>query len=133
LHRIRITTLETALSNAKDYIFVRYDARGNGLSDWDVQELSLDAWVRHMEAVADTARLGRFPLVGSSQGCTVSIAYAVRHPERVSHLIQKSKPRNGAREIFATTAAEITRGIVSVANRVGLRWQKTTQNGHKDV
>lgn len=40
-----------------------------------------------MEAVTDAAALGRFPLVGFSQGCSVSIAYAVRHPERVSHLI----------------------------------------------
>ena len=72
---------------AKDYTLIRYDARGNGLSDWDVHELSLDAWVSDMETVADAAGLGRFPLLGVSQGCAVSIAYAVRHPERVSHLI----------------------------------------------
>ena len=40
-----------------------------------------------METVADAAGLGRFPLIGFSQGCAVSIAYAVRHPERVSHLV----------------------------------------------
>jgi pimeloyl-ACP methyl ester carboxylesterase len=57
------------------------------LSDWDVNEISLDAWVSDMETIADAAGLGRFPLVGFSQGCAVSIAYAVRHPERVSHLI----------------------------------------------
>jgi class 3 adenylate cyclase/pimeloyl-ACP methyl ester carboxylesterase len=75
------------LGLAKDHTLVRYDARGNGLSDWDVHELSLDAWVSDMEAVADAAALSRFPLVASSQGCAISIAYAVRHPERVSHLI----------------------------------------------
>jgi class 3 adenylate cyclase/pimeloyl-ACP methyl ester carboxylesterase len=75
------------LGLAKDHTLITYDARGNGLSDWDVEELSLDAWVRDMEAVADAAGLGRFPLVGFSQGCAVSIAFAVRHPERVSHLI----------------------------------------------
>ena len=72
---------------AKDHTLIRYDARGNGLSDWDVHELSLDAWVSDMETVADAAGLGRFPLIGFSQGCAVSIAYAVRHPERVSHLV----------------------------------------------
>ncbi len=75
------------LGLAKDHTLVRYDARGNGLSDWDVNEISLDAWVSDMETVADAAGLDRFPLVGFSQGCAVSIAYAARHPERVSHLI----------------------------------------------
>ncbi len=75
------------LGLAKDYTLIRYDARGNGLSDWDVGEISLDSGVRDMETVADAAGLDRFPLLGVSQGCAVSIAYAVRHPERVSHLI----------------------------------------------
>jgi hypothetical protein len=75
------------LQLASSFTLVRYDARGNGLSDWDVGELSLDAWVKDMESVADAAGLDRFPLLGFSQGCAVSIAFAVRHPERVSHLI----------------------------------------------
>jgi len=75
------------LGLAKGRTLIRYDARGNGLSDWDVREISLDAWVNDMETVADAAGLDRFPLVGFSQGCAVAIAYAVRHPERVSHLV----------------------------------------------
>lgn len=75
------------LGLAKNHTLVRYDARGNGLSDWGVREISLDAWVSDMETVVDAAGLSRFPIVGFSQGCAVSIAYAVRHPERVSHLI----------------------------------------------
>lgn len=61
--------------------------RGNGLSDWDVENLSLDAWVSDLETVVDAAGLDRFPLLGMSQGCAISVAFAVRHPERVSHLI----------------------------------------------
>lgn len=72
---------------SRDHTLIRYDARGNGLSDWDVTELSLDAWVSDLETVVDSANLKRFPLLGISQGCAISIAYAVRHPERVSHLI----------------------------------------------
>ncbi len=75
------------LGLANNHTLIRYDARGNGLSDWDVKEISLDAWVSDMETVADAAGLTRFPLLGFSQGCAVSIAYAVRHPNRVSHLI----------------------------------------------
>lgn len=66
---------------------VRYDERGNGLSDWDVEDLSFEAFVRDLEAVVDAAGLERFALLGISQGCPVSIAYAVRHPERVSRLV----------------------------------------------
>ena len=67
--------------------FVRYDERGCGLSDWDVKDLSFDAFVEDLEAVADKLGLERFPLLGISQGAAVSIEYAVRHPERVSGLI----------------------------------------------
>ena len=72
---------------ARNHTLVRYDARGNGLSDWDVDELSLETWVNDLETVVDTLGIERFPLLGVSQGCAISIAYAVRHPERVSHLI----------------------------------------------
>jgi pimeloyl-ACP methyl ester carboxylesterase len=72
---------------ARHFSLLRYDARGNGLSDWDVEEVSLDAWVSDMESVVDAVGLQRFPLMGFSQGVAISIAYAVRHPERVSHLI----------------------------------------------
>jgi class 3 adenylate cyclase/pimeloyl-ACP methyl ester carboxylesterase len=67
--------------------FVRYDPRGTGLSDWDVADLSLDAWVNDVATVVDAAGIDRFPLLGLSQGCAVSIAYAVRYPERASHLV----------------------------------------------
>ena len=66
---------------------IRYDARGNGISDWDVDELALDAWVSDLATVVDAADVERFPLLGISQGCAISIAYAVRHPERVTHLV----------------------------------------------
>jgi class 3 adenylate cyclase/pimeloyl-ACP methyl ester carboxylesterase len=72
---------------AKDHTLVRYDARGNGLSDRTPDEISSDAFVSDLQTVIDAAGLTRFALLGISQGCAVSIAYAVRHPERVSHLV----------------------------------------------
>jgi pimeloyl-ACP methyl ester carboxylesterase/tetratricopeptide (TPR) repeat protein/tRNA A-37 threonylcarbamoyl transferase component Bud32 len=72
---------------AQQFLLVRYDERGNGLSDWNIAELSLNAFVSDLEAVVEAAGLKRFPLLGISQGGAVAIAYAVRHPERVSHLI----------------------------------------------
>jgi pimeloyl-ACP methyl ester carboxylesterase/DNA-binding CsgD family transcriptional regulator len=67
--------------------FVRYDERGCGLSDWIVPDLGFDSWVRDLETVADAAGAPRFALLGISQGAAVAIAYAVRHPERVTHLV----------------------------------------------
>ena len=72
---------------ARDHYFVRYDERGNGLSDWDVGELSQEAFVADLETVVEATELERFALLGISQGAAVSIEYAVRHPQRVSHLI----------------------------------------------
>jgi class 3 adenylate cyclase/pimeloyl-ACP methyl ester carboxylesterase len=100
------------LGLAKDHTLIRYDPRGSGLSDWDVGEISFDAWVSDMEAVVNTIGLVRFPLLAFSQGCAVSVAFAVRHPERVSHLVlyggfavgQNKQPNCTAvdRERFAT-------------------------------
>ena len=69
------------------YRFHRYDSRGCGLSDRDATDASLDLLVADLEAVVDAAKLERFALLGTSQGGAVSIAYAVRHPDRVSHLV----------------------------------------------
>ena len=72
---------------ARARTLIRYDERGCGLSDWEVDDLSFDAFVEDLELVADKLGLERFPLLGISQGAAVSVEYAVRHPERVSGLI----------------------------------------------
>ncbi len=72
---------------AATHRLIRYDARGNGLSDWEVEDLSFEAFVRDLETVVAASGVDRFPLLGMSQGASMSIAYAVRHPERVTHLV----------------------------------------------
>lgn len=66
---------------------VRYDERGCGLSDWRVPQLTFESWVRDLESIADATAGERFALLGISQGAPIAIAYAVRHPERVTHLV----------------------------------------------
>jgi DNA-binding winged helix-turn-helix (wHTH) protein/pimeloyl-ACP methyl ester carboxylesterase len=66
---------------------IRYDERGNGMSDRDTDDLSFEAMVADLETVVDALELDRFPLFGISQGCAVSVEYAVRHPDRVSCLV----------------------------------------------
>jgi pimeloyl-ACP methyl ester carboxylesterase/DNA-binding winged helix-turn-helix (wHTH) protein len=72
---------------ARQRTLVRYDERGCGLSDHDVDDFSMDAWVEDLETVVDDLGLDSFPLLGVSQGGAVAVAYAARHPERVSRLV----------------------------------------------
>lgn len=72
---------------SSDHFLVRYDQRGCGLSDWDVHDLSIEARVNDLESVVAAAGVGRFALLGISQGGPVAIEYTVRHPDVVSHLV----------------------------------------------
>jgi pimeloyl-ACP methyl ester carboxylesterase/DNA-binding SARP family transcriptional activator len=91
---------------------IRYDQRSNGLSDREVDDLSFDAQLSDLETVADAAGVERFALLGISAGAALSVAYAVRHPDRVSHLIlYGGRPRGwkstGTQEDRAQRAAMV--------------------------
>ena len=73
------------LSN--QYSLIRYDERGCGLSEREVANFSIEAWVNDLEAVVNAQDLTRFPIIGTSQGASVAVAYAARYPDKVSHLI----------------------------------------------
>jgi pimeloyl-ACP methyl ester carboxylesterase/DNA-binding winged helix-turn-helix (wHTH) protein len=83
---------------SRRFRLLRYDERGCGLSDWEVPDFSFEAWVRDLETVVDASGLDRFPLLGISQGGPVAIAYAVRHPERVTHLVLLGSFARGRRK-----------------------------------
>lgn len=72
---------------SQDHTLVRYNYRGTGLSDWNVEDLSWGGWVRDLEAVVEALKINNFPLMASSQSGTVAIKYAHDHPDKVSHLI----------------------------------------------
>lgn len=72
---------------SRRHTLVRYDARGTGLSDRDPVDFSLQRQIEDLEAVADAAKCNRFALLGLWTGGAVALNYAVRHPERVTHLV----------------------------------------------
>ena len=97
---------------AARYLLVRYDERGTGLSDRDGPDLSFEGFVNDLETVVDACGLPRFALLGISQGAPVSVAYAVRHPERVSQLVLCGGFAKGWRK--RGIAADVARAEASV-------------------
>ena len=93
---------------------LRYDERGNGMSQRDVRGVSFDTWVNDLETVVDAAGLERFPLLGISRGGPIAIAYAVKHPERVTHLVLYGAFAAGLSHVGKPHELEARRALVSL-------------------
>ena len=93
---------------------VRYDERGNGMSQRDVPDVSFDTWVRDLETVVDAAGLDRFSLLGISRGGPIAIAYAVKHPERVTHLVLYGAFSAGLNHVGTPHEVEARHALVSL-------------------
>ena len=86
---------------------VRFDQRGNGLSDWDAPEISEDAMQQDMEAVIAATGLKRFAILAISQGCAIAARYAARHPEQVSCIVMMCGFARGALKRGSTEQAAL--------------------------
>ena len=93
---------------------IRYDERGNGMSQRDVPDVSFDTWVRDLETVVDAAGLDRFPLLGISRGGAIAIAYAVKHPERVTQLVLYGAFAVGLKHVGTPQELEARRALASL-------------------
>ena len=93
---------------------IRYDERGNGMSQRDVSEVSFDTWVRDLETVVDAAKLDRFTLLGISRGGAIAVAYAVKHPERVNKLVLYGAFPMGLNHYGTARELEERRALVSL-------------------
>jgi len=93
---------------------IRYDERGNGMSQRDVPHVSFDTWVRDLETVVDAAGLDRFSLLGISRGGAIAIAYAVKHPERVSKLVLYGAFPTGLYHYGSPEELEARRALISL-------------------
>lgn len=101
-------------------MLVRYDPRGSGLSDRNPADVSLDALVCDLEAVVDALGLARFALLGLCQGGAVAIAYAARHPERVSRLVLYDSYLHGA--FVGDSGGHLARQARTFADMIELGW-----------
>ena len=116
---------------SRRHTLIRYDERGSGLSDWDVDSdsFTLEAWVRDLETVVDALGLERFPLLGISQGGPIAVTYAARHPERVSHLIVYG---TCARATWAKATDEQRRELAALGELIKVSWG-SDQPGFRQV
>lgn len=71
----------------REHCLIRYDERGNGLSDWDTPVISFEAFVDDLETVVDAAGVEQLDLIALSQGAPVAIAYSLRHPGRIRRMV----------------------------------------------
>ena len=93
---------------------ITYDGRGSGNSDRGITDFSMEARLRDLEAVIERAAPERFPLCGTTQGSPTAIAYAIRYPHRVSHLILSNAFAKGE-EYYLIPATRITQVTLDMA------------------
>jgi pimeloyl-ACP methyl ester carboxylesterase/DNA-binding CsgD family transcriptional regulator len=101
---------------SEHFHFVRFDERGCGMTDWNVGDLSWERWVEDVEAVVEAAGAPEpFALLGISQGAAACVAYAVKHPERVSHLVLYGGYARGVARRDAPETERLYRAIIELA------------------
>jgi pimeloyl-ACP methyl ester carboxylesterase/class 3 adenylate cyclase len=83
--RLPIATIINSV--VEKYRLVRFDQRGNGLSDWNADKISFGSFVDDLECVFDAASVERAPILAVSQGGAIAAAFAARAPERVSAIV----------------------------------------------
>lgn len=103
---------------SQDNRLVRFDQRGNGLSDRDAEDISLQRFVEDLKAVFDAADIDRAPLFCKSQGAAIGAAFAVQYPEKVTGLIAIGAFRQGPLVRSEPRHVELTSAIDAMA-RVG--------------
>ena len=72
---------------SRQHLFVRYDGRGFGLSEREVEDFSLEARVSDLRAVVDAAGLEKFAILAASSGGPVAVAFTAQYPDRVTALV----------------------------------------------
>jgi DNA-binding winged helix-turn-helix (wHTH) protein/pimeloyl-ACP methyl ester carboxylesterase len=93
---------------------IRYDARGNGLSDRDVADISFDAFVGDLAAVVEAAGAAPVSLFAMSQGAAVALAYAAAHPDRVARIVLHGGYARGRNRRGSLAEQEVGQAFVAL-------------------
>lgn len=101
--------------------FISLDKRGTGLSSRNVEDVSLEARVRDLEALVAHLDLDRFALGGMSEGGPTVIAYAARRPEQITHLVIMGSYADGSRLAGGSELRDAARTVVKLEWGMGSR------------
>ncbi len=96
---------------ASRHQLIRYDGRGTGLSEREIEAYSIDGQVSDLEAVVEKLALTSFTLIGSINSGAAAISYAAKWPERVRRLVLWCAYTKGS-EFFADSGTAALRGMV---------------------
>jgi class 3 adenylate cyclase len=110
---------------ANGFRVIRYDSRGTGSSDRDNLDFSLDAAVRDLEAVVERVGLERFVLLGHFSSTQAAIAYAVKYPQRLSHLVLRDPITSKAGQVAIFPGSAIINAMLPLATE---QWQLVSLN-----
>lgn len=99
---------------AQSFRLIRYDGAGNGLSDRNVTDISFARFERDLETVVEATRVPRFALFGMSQGAATAIAYAARHPDRVTKLVLVGAYPQGRNRRGDAGEREVAQGLLAL-------------------
>jgi class 3 adenylate cyclase/pimeloyl-ACP methyl ester carboxylesterase len=107
---------------AQDRTLVKYDPRGGGLSQREIDDsgINLDALVGDLAALVDLLGLSKFHLLGHSSATAQCAAYAVRYPERVERIVfwcPFARGTDRASEETMATTIQLVRGNWGMARR----------------
>ena len=109
---------------SQQHTLIRFDARGNGLSDRDVHDLGVKAWARDLKTVVDDLGLDNFNLLGFCQGGAAAVHYTATHPERVDRLVLYDSFARGA--FTPDSSAKEQRQAEALAEMIAVGWGRET-------
>jgi class 3 adenylate cyclase len=66
---------------------IRYDCRGAGLSERNIDAFDVNLALLDVEAVVDALGFDEFAIIGFLHSAPIAVEYAAKHPDRVSHLL----------------------------------------------
>lgn len=111
-------------SLSQEHTLIRFDARGNGLSDRAVHDLGVPAWTRDLKAVVDDLGLEEFNLIGFCQGGAAAVEYTANHPYRVNRLVLYDSFARGA--FTSSSSSKESRQAEALAEMIAVGWGKKT-------
>jgi proline iminopeptidase len=117
------------------YRLIYYDQRGRGRSVEGVQpeDVTIASEVADLERLQRYFQLDTVALLGHSWGCLLALEYALRHPQRVSHLILLNTAPASAQDYLLLRRDRLLRSGDDIEKLKVIRSEEPYQQGDPDA